>query len=452
MVRGGSRKKAHIVAVNMGYGHERPAFALRHLATKEKIHIANDYPGIPSRDRQFWETSRRWYERVSRAKRIPIIGESIFKMMDEMQSIPEFYPRRDLSHSNLQLREFYHLIRHQHFMKHLIEKLAADPKPMISTFMVPAFAAEEFGYPEDIYVVVTDADMSRTWAPLRPMRTRINYLAPNGRVVERLKLYGVPEQNIMLSGFPLPDEAIGGEGTPRIREDLGRRLCNLDPNGNFIHAHLPVLRETFGHRFAEDLKRRCTPHPVAITFAVGGAGAQRELGIEVTKSLSRLIKEGRVVVNLVAGTRPEVANYFEKELRRISCGAALRAGGVNIILEKDRASYFKAFTSLIRTTDILWTKPSELCFYTGLGVPIIMAPPIGSQEKFNHKWLEEVGGGVSMLDPRYTDEWLMDWIESGALARMAWYGFLEAPKFGTYRIEEIIKGERPLIHDLPLAV
>lgn len=436
----------------MGYGHERPAFALRHLAVKEKIVIANDYPGIPRRDRGYWETSRKWYERISRAKRIPIIGETAFRIMDEMQSIPEFYPRRDLSKPNMQLREFYYLIRHRKFMRHLIEKLAADPKPLICTFMVPAFAAEELGYPGEIYVVVTDADISRTWAPLHPMQSRIKYFASNRRVQQRLQLYGVREENIMLTGFPLPDEAIGGEGMPTIREDLSRRFCGLDPKGNFIFDHLPALEEAFGSAFAAQLKNRCKPHPVSITFAVGGAGAQRELGVTIAKSLSCLMNEGKIKLNLVAGTRPDVAEFFSRELKKIGCSASLRRGDVRVLFEKDHPTYFKAFGELIRKTDVLWTKPSELCFYTGLGVPIIMAPPIGSQEKFNHRWLEEVGGGVAMLDPRYTNEWLMDMIDSGALARMAWNGYVEAPTFGTYRIGEIVQGKKIDLHDLPLVV
>ena len=38
-----NKSLAHVVAVNMGYGHERPAHSLRHLASKGKIIIANDY-------------------------------------------------------------------------------------------------------------------------------------------------------------------------------------------------------------------------------------------------------------------------------------------------------------------------------------------------------------------------------------------------------------------------
>ena len=42
----------HIVAVNMGYGHERPARVLSHLSVDDRVWIANDYEGIPDSDRR----------------------------------------------------------------------------------------------------------------------------------------------------------------------------------------------------------------------------------------------------------------------------------------------------------------------------------------------------------------------------------------------------------------
>ena len=33
---------------------------------------------------------------------------------------------------------------------------------------------------------------------------------------------------------------------------------------------------------------------------------------------------------------------------------------------------------MLRETDVLWTKPSELCFYPALGIPLIMSAPLGA--------------------------------------------------------------------------
>ena len=40
-------EKAWVVAVNMGYGHQRAAHPLRDLAYKGQVICANDYDGIP---------------------------------------------------------------------------------------------------------------------------------------------------------------------------------------------------------------------------------------------------------------------------------------------------------------------------------------------------------------------------------------------------------------------
>lgn len=452
MKKGGQSGIAHVVAVNMGYGHERPANVLKHLAIGGKVTIANDYEGIPDLDRRLWEGSRKLYEHVSRLKKVPVIGTIAFGLMDELQRIPSFYPRRDLSHPSLQLLELYSLLRRRNWNKALIDRLAENPVPMVCTFFTPAFAAEEFGYPGDIWALCTDADISRAWAPKNPKRSRIKYFAPNGRVKERLMLYGVREQNIELTGFPLPKEAIGGLEAEILHKNLSRRICNLDPNGIFLSRALKTLEAHMGRLYCEGIEKKKVT-PVHLAFAVGGAGAQREMGVEIARSLKTDIRRGRIRFTLIAGTRPEVKRYFEDEIRAMGLTASLgKKKGINILYSENRSEYFQGFTDLLNDLDILWTKPSELSFYTGLGIPILMSPTVGSQEDFNHKWLEQIGGGIDSLDPRYTNEWLFDWIQSGALARMAWNGYMEAPTHGTYRIEDIILGRPNSIHDLPLVV
>jgi hypothetical protein len=45
-------RKAWVVGVNMGYGHQRTAHPLRGLAYKGQAINANDYPGIPLKDKK----------------------------------------------------------------------------------------------------------------------------------------------------------------------------------------------------------------------------------------------------------------------------------------------------------------------------------------------------------------------------------------------------------------
>lgn len=440
------RSQAWVVDVNMGYGHSRAAFALKDISGGEVL-SANDYQGIPAHDRKLWRQSRELYETISRLRPLPLVGGLLFEALDRWQEIPSFYPRRDLSRPNLQLRQLYAMIR-RGLGKHLMAKLSEDPKPLITTFFLPAFCADFYDYPGDIWCVTTDADVSRTWAPFNPQQSRIKYLASNGRVVERLKLYGVRDEHIFLTGFPLPKELIGGKEAETLKDQLSHRLCNLDPQGIFTSRYHRSLRAELG-------PARCrlstSDHPLTVTYCVGGAGAQRQLGVTVLNSLKTKIVQHHIRLVLMAGVRKEMIQFFKRAV--IDAGLKKELGTWVLLPEyASRQAYFQGFTEQLMTTDILWTKPSELSFYCAVGIAVIMAPPIGSQEEFNRTWLQYVGGGFSQNDPRFTDEWLFDWIASGGVARMAWNGYIEAPTHGTYRIEEVVMGGKSDIHPLPLIV
>lgn len=438
--------KAYVVDVNMGYGHSRAAFALKDLSGGEVL-SANDYVGIPDTDLKSWVQSREIYETISRMKPIPIIGNALFEALDRWQQIAPFYPRRDLSRPNLQLRQIDHMIRGG-FGKHFVEMLSEDPKPLVTTFFIPAFMADFFNYPGDIWCVTTDADISRSWAPMNPQKSRIKYLAANGRCAERLQLYGVRKEQIFLTGFPLPKELIGGAQSTIAKDLITSRLCNLDPNGIFHERYQRTLQAELGPLRC---KQTQSAHPLTLTFTVGGAGAQRPLGVQILKSIKPMIARHEIRLNLLAGTRKENAEYYRQAVKDL--GLEEELGSWILIPEfASRSEYFEEFNKTLATTDILWTKPSELSFYCALGIAVIMAPPIGSQEEFNRLWLQYVGGGVPMNDPRYTDEWLRDWIESGGVARMAWNGYVEAPTHGTYRIEDLVLGKTSEVRPLPLIV
>lgn len=422
--------KAWVVSVNMGYGHQRTSYPLKQLSPDGNIFIANDYWGIPDRDRKIWESQRRAYEFVSAFKRVPIIGQAAFYILDRFQRILSFYPKRDLSQPTVQLKQAYYLIK-KDWGKHLIEVLQRDskekPLPFISTFFVPAFMAEYFSYPGDIFCVICDADISRAWAPLIPQKSKIKYFAPNERTVERLKLYGVKPENIFLTGYPLPLENIGTKKLEILKENLRYRLFNLDPQKRFSRYYGPLIKKHLG-KLPEE-----SNHPLTIMFAVGGAGAQKEIGIKIVKTLARETKgrfnNKQIKIILVAGVKEKIKEYFEKNTRGLN---------TEIIFGKNIEDYFKKFNHALMTTDILWTKPSELSFYSALGLPIIIAPPIGSQEDFNRRWLLKSGFGLSQEDPGHVHQWLFDWLNQGYLAEAAMQGFIEGEKLGTIKIKEII--------------
>lgn len=424
--------KAWILAVGMGYGHQRTAYPLRGLAFKGEIIRANHYPGMPTKDRDMWKGSRSFYEFMSNFQRVPLIGRIGFKIFDAFQRILKFYPRRDLSKPDTALKTLFALFE-KDWGKDLIEKLKKENSsiPLISTFFISAFMAEFFNYPEDIYCVICDADISRTWASLDSSSSRIKYFAPNERVVERLKLYGVKEENIFLTGYPLPLENIGSENFEILKHDLSMRILNLDPKGEYLKRHGAQIKETLGN-----LPEK-SDHPLTILFSIGGAGAQRELGMEILKSLSAKIKSGEVKVIISAGIKEEVREYLVQGIKILRLEDYIDKY-IEIIFEESVDDYFEKFNQALRKTDILWTKPSELSFYSALGLPIIIAPTIGSQEEFNRDWLLKLGAGILQDNPEYTNEWLFDLLDNGQLAEAAIEGFIEGEKLGTLNIKKII--------------
>jgi hypothetical protein len=425
-----------VVAVDMGYGHQRPAHALGCLAHGGKVLNANNYKGIPKKDREIWRKSRSFYEWVSKFKSFPFLGPLVWNFFDRFQRIKDFYPKRDLSAPSMQVRSLYHYIE-QGWGKDLIDKLNTKDMPLITTFFAVAFMAEEHGFKNEIYCVCTDTDVSRAWVAKNPIVSRIKYFCPNKRVYDRLKLYGVRSENLYITGFPLPLENIGAD-QEIVKADILERLPNLDPQRRYFDKYKHALEEALDDHHLDE--KYVSKRPLTITFAVGGAGAQREIGVTLMKSLKEYIIDGKVHVHLVAGIHNALATYFKKEARK--AGLADHIGThIHILSAPTKEEYFGAFNELMRKTDILWTKPSELSFYSALGIPIIMAPPIGSQEDFNKVWLKTVGAGIAQAPPEYAHEWLFEWLESGWLAEAAMEGFLDAPKYGTYNIGQIVSSK-----------
>ena len=448
-------KKAYIVTVDMGYGHQRAAYPLKDIATLppgmkkhegSNIICANIYPGIPNSDKVRWEGGRGLYETVSRMKKLPLIGKPVFGLMDYLQRIEPFYPARDLSDSSMQVKQIYTMIR-KGWGKDLIEKLNKKPLPYVTTFFTTAFFAEEHGYKGEIYCLCTDTDISRAWVALNPKKSRIRYFAPNKRVRERLLLYGVAEKNIYVTGFPLPKENIGTRrGLSILKKSLGCRVGKLDPRGVYQKKYEHTLSYYLGARYCNITEKR----PLTIAFAVGGAGAQRDIGVTILKSLRDCLEYDKVALNLIAGSRQDVYQYYKVALDGLGLSARHKKN-ITIIYHPSKFTYFQKFNQALLHTDILWTKPSELSFYSALGIPIIMAPVIGSQEEYNRAWLHAIGSGVEQEDPRYTHEWLFDWLDSGWLAQAAVEGFMDAPRGGVYHIEDIVlRNKRSEIEDVHL--
>jgi hypothetical protein len=422
------KNKAWVVSADMGYGHQRAVYPLKNIAEDGIITVGSS-EAISKAEQKLWKRLLNAYEFFSRAKGVPVVGPPFFSMLDSMMRIPSFYPMRNLSSTTFQVNLLESLIE-KGLCKGMLEKTSTKNIPIITSFYASAIAADKKGF-NKVYCIICDADINRVWVAKDPWESRVEYFAPCGKAAQRLRAYGIPDERIHLTGFPLPLELLGDSNLSVLKKDLAQRLFYLDPKGKFWARHGRNVEYFLG-------KENCVfrnERKLTITYAVGGAGAQKEIGGQIAQSLKEKLKGGEIRLILVAGIRKEVNEYFESVKKEIDPGSE----SIKIIFSESLHEYFTLFNNALHETDILWTKPSELSFYCALGIPIIMSPIIGSQEKFNRKWLREIQAALKQEKPDYTDQWLYDLLNRGTLAESAWDGFLKARKLGTFKIKQVLE-------------
>ena len=416
--------KLEIISLEMGYGHMRAAYPIAD-ALGCPVHLADEPPIASGKDSRLWKFIRSGHTLLSRPSNSDWVVRQANALMDLVTMIPPMHENADQSRPDFATKFMGQLIK-RGLGQGLVEYLRRQDSALLTTIYAPALIANAAGL-ERIYCVVTDADVQRVWVPYDPSKSRIHYFAPSTRVARRLLAYGVRESQVTLTGFPLPYELTNGAGLNALQRDVARRIVRLDPEGTFRQLHAPVLSKLFGD--LSDVPKG----PIVITIAIGGAGAQADLAESVISRLKDRIREGRVHLNLVAGTRAEVAQKFAHavEASRLSSKVGKT---IQIVYEPSFANYYRRFNALLPLTDVLWTKPSELGFYAGLGIPLILSHPVGTHERYNRRWLRERGAGLKQRRIEHFPGWFDEWLSDGTLAASAWSAFTRIPSDGTLNI------------------
>jgi hypothetical protein len=416
-----------VVAIEMGYGHLRPAHSLATwLGTG--VLLADRPPLADSEEQRRWANLRRVYEGISRVSGLPFIGPPLRSVLNTATHIPHLHPFRDLSFRTLAVKLLEQSGR-EGLGRTMVAHLQEHDLTLLTTFYSPAVLADYHGY-DRVFCVVTDSDINRVWAPIEPATSKIHYFAPSGRVVRRLRSYGVPKEQIELTGFPLPHSLVGGLDAPVLRKNLAARLSRLDPLGTFRRQYRADL-EMFDPLPDAD-------GPPHLVFAVGGAGAQSDLPKHFLPSLSDALKADELRLTLVAGVRADVHKRFQTQIA--AAGLEARVGrNLHVLFEPDTDRYFERFDETLATTDVLWTKPSELVFYAGLGIPLLLSEPVGIHESYNRRYARENGAALKQRDPNVVGGRLRELLEDGHLATAAWAGYRRIPHRGLYEIEKRVR-------------
>jgi len=392
-----------VAAIDMGYGHLRPAAALaEHLGTQV---LQMDQPPLGhKRDRAFWNPIRNLYEPLTRLSQLPGIGLPLRPLVNAITAIPPLWPARDLS-GPTQGTRWMRKAADIGVGRRLAEHLRETSAPLLATFYAAPILAELHGAGR-LHCVVTDSDVNRVWAPPDARSTNITYFAPTDAARRRMESYGVPRARVRVTGYPLPGELVGRD------------------------------RSTLKRNFRARMERIGRPGKAPlIVFAVGGAGAQVPLAKNVIVGLKKRILEGALRLAVVAGRRPDVASALSSAL---SAHGLLGHPGAELLYDRDVFVYFRRFNDLLARADALWSKPSELVFFAALGLPFIAAPPVGAHEICNLRWATDRGAALPQHDPAVAGDWLLEWVEDGVLASAAEAGMC-LPQTGLYEIADQVE-------------
>src|SRR5437660_1744484 len=276
-----------VAAIDMGYGHLRAAAPLADALGVPMLRM--DLPPLgDARDAWFWRRTRAVYEPLTRWSQIGLVGAPLRALLGRITAIPE--GGVDLSAPTAGTRWMERAARGG-AGRALAEHLRRTRAPLLATFYAAPILAELHGG-ERLHCVVTDTDVNRVWGPPHPARSRIRYYVPSEPARRRMQSYGVAPDRIRLTGFPLPDELVGGREMTALRRNLAARLARLDPGRT---ASDPAVAELGAA--ARD------PSPPLVTFAIGGAGAQAGLAATVVRAIAPELRAGRLALALVAGSR-----------------------------------------------------------------------------------------------------------------------------------------------------
>ena len=201
----------------------------------------------------------------------------------------------------------------------------------------------------------------------------LGYKMLNGMAKHPLK--GIPEDQIKNVGHYIDHELVEG-----IDEDTKLRLDRINND-----------------------------KPIRFLISVGGAGAGAPMYKEMMKKFLPLVKEKKVTVFMnfgdhlkmydylcknVKGFKKETKNFFNEYDKLLSFNDEIKEGNVEGIYAIYNESKFEAVYStniLMRNSDVLVTKPSELAYYP---IPKLMVKHIGGHEVYGEIHSREIGDGT----------------------------------------------------------
>lgn len=215
-----------------------------------------------------------------------------------------------------------------------------------------------------------------------------------------------------------------------------KRVLRPMPDGSLVYTGHYVDHELVAgidEDCAARRKRLANNEPLRCLLSVGGAGAQENLFLGIIEQLIPHIRSGRASLFLSVGDHIEMWESLSAKVKGLKELSTLHFNnfaetsafadaareqsvyGVHVFGDSDIFGAVYATNLLMRASDILITKPSELSFYP---IPKLMIHRVGGHEAWGAIRSAEVGDGtyecqtlpeiLAMLDLMLTDGEVLD--------------------------------------------
>ena len=217
------------------------------------------------------------------------------------------------------------------------------------------------------------------------------------------------------------------------------------------------------HEIVENIEADCTNRisrikdgkPLRFLFTIGGAGAQGEFFAAIIKTLLPFVRKNKACIYINCGDYENVWTMLQKMIPELTddslpvvthfndwneelefANSAIEGletysgSGIHAFCNKDIFGAVYITNLLMRASDVLITKPSELAFYP---VPKLFIRRIGGHEMWGAIHSAELGDGTQECEtPEYASAMIKMIMEQPELIEVMCNNIISQKKIGTY--------------------
>ncbi|MCX7678139.1 MAG: hypothetical protein N2316_02870 [Spirochaetes bacterium] len=401
-----TKKSVILGTIRMGYGHYRPAMAIASAAHSMGI-------------------TPYWLDILSYEDST---GAKIVRHIEKLYSLGSRLSQKSA---------LFNTLYWEPLMAEGMKKLATNVEfSYMCELMAPLFR----DLPDEIPIVAT-----HSWAALAALK------AQKKRVINM-----IPDNWPL--GLHLAEGALHCVQTPSAYMGY-RTLKNMFKKGK---ALLPIpsreiawVGHNIDHELVSNIEKDCaaritrmkTKKPRRFLISIGGAGAQLDLTCAIIEKLAPYIKKDAAMLFVNCGDHKNVFDAIEKKLRELSLPTSpyfdwdvvqkfskkaltTDVNGVHLFYNPNIFVAVYTTNLLMRASDVLVTKPSELAFYP---VPKLLIKRVGGHEAWGAIRSSEVGDGTVECE---TEDFIFQaielLIEDDDLFLMFCENIIKQKKIGTY--------------------